>query len=308
MGAADFHGGRPVAPALFIYWRYTFSMRLSVRITGITIFILLAITIGIWSAATQADHRGMLTVSFLSVGRGDAIFIAAPSGRSVLIDGGPDTSVLRALSSVLPWWQRSIDVVVSTSPDKDDSTGLIDVLARYRIDIIVRSSVSGTDSFSRSLADAIDAAQARGADVVQARRGQVIELGSGAYIEILSPDRNVPGVSAADGCVAMRVVYGATSFMLPCDAPQALEEYLAYLDGASLHSDVLKVGKGGAKSSSSELFVGYVSPTYAVYSRACKNLPAEETTATLARFSVETLDTCEGTVTFVSDGESVRVK
>jgi len=224
----------------------------------------------------------------------------------MLIDGGPDISVLRALSGVMPWWDRSIDVVVSTSPNKDDSTGLVDVLERFHVASILRSSVEGTDSFSRALADAIDAVEARGTKVTTAQRGQVVDLGSGAYLEILSPDRNAAGVDAANGCTVARLVYGATSFLLPCDAPQGLENYLAYLDGASLHSDVLKVGNGGAKTSSSPIFVGYVSPAYAVYSRSCKNAPASDTSATMTQFSIQTFDTCtDGTVTFVSDGDTV---
>jgi len=283
-------------------------MRRSVQITGVALIALLFAAIGIWGAALAEDHRGALTVSFLDVGQGDAIFIQAPSGISALIDGGPDTTVLRALSARIPWWERDIDVVISTSHAKSNSVGLVDVLSRYSVGTIIRSSVAGSDAYSRALTDAIHMQSEHGARVMNAKRGQIIDLGAGAYLEILSPDREVPGASAAEGCVVARLVYGKTAFMLPCDAPQALEKYLVYLDGASLHADVLKVAHHGAKTSSSPLFVGYVSPMYAVYSRDCKNAPAEETTATLARFGVQTLDTCQGTVTFVSDGKSVRAE
>ena len=284
-------------------------MRASRNIIGLTLLILSAITFGIWSAVTQADHRGALAVSFLDVGQGNATFIEAPSGLQVLIDGGPGASVLRALSHVMPWWDRSLDVVISTSGDRDDSTGLVDVLGRFRVAFVMRSSVSGSDVFARALSDAIQEAVANGAHVSTAKRGQVIDIGGGAYIEILSPDRDVSGADAASGCTVARLIYGATSFMLPCDAPQALENYLAYLDGTALRSDVLEIGHGGAKTSSSPIFVGYVAPAYAVYSRDCKNAPAEETAATLARFNVEAFDTCvNGTVTFTSDGKTVRVR
>ncbi len=100
--------------------------------------------------------------------------------------------------------------------------------------------------------------------------------------------------------------------MLDCDAPQSIENYLVKLDGKNLKSDVLKAGHHGSKTSSSPLFVGYVDPAYAVYSRSCDNtygFPHAETVSTFARFDVPTLDTCkQGTITFVSDGTKVWLR
>ena len=287
-------------------------MRMSARIVGVAI-VVLAISAGaIWSVALRLDRHGILTVSFLNVGQGDAIFIMAPSGRSVLIDGGPDTSVLRQLGVVLPWYVRSIDVVIATHPDADHITGLIDVLERYRVSYIVQSSVQGDTPIWDALESKIISDQKAGVNVVTALRGQVINLGDGAYLQVLSPDRSVPGVDTNDGCVVTRLVYGATSFMLPCDAPSAIEDYLVYLDGKNLHSIVLKAGHHGSNTSSSELFVGFVSPQYAVYSRGCNNkygFPSPQTVATFKQFNIPTLDTClSGTVTFESDGKTVLRK
>lgn len=284
-------------------------MRRSAKITGVLIVVLFALTVGIWYAAIREDRHGLLVVSFLDVGQGDAIFIDAPSGRQVLIDGGPGSSVLRQLSSVMPWWDRSIDVVIATHPDADHVGGLIDVLPRYRVGMIVRSSVEGEttlwDTFEKEVRE-------EGADVLAARRGQRIDLGKGAYLEILFPDRDVPHVETNVGCVVSRLVYGATSFMLPCDTTAAVEKYLVSLDAEELHSDVLKAAHHGSKTSSSPLFLGFVNPEYGVFSRGCKNKyghPAPETVATFARFEIPTLDTCkEGTVTFISDGQTLRRK
>jgi len=269
------------------------------------------ISIVIWSAALREDRHGLLTVSFLDVGQGEAIFIDAPSGRQVLIDGGPDSSVLRELGKVMPWYDRSIDIIVATHPDDDDISGLIDVLQRYKVDAVVRSSVESSSPQWTALKQQMSDKAKGGMKVVTAQRGQMIELGKGVYIEMLSPDRPVPSTDPNTGCVVMRLVYGATSFMLPCDAPQDLEEYLAYLDGKNLHANALLAGKSGARTSSSRLFVGFVAPQYVVYSRGCNNKdgdPQPETLATMARFNIAAEDTCtSGTVTFVSDGNTVAV-
>src|SRR3990167_1273181 len=118
-------------------------MQKSVQIKGVAIVVLLLAAICIWYVAMREDHRGSLTVSFLNIGQGDSIFIDAPTGRQVLIDGGPSTSVLRQLAGVMPWWDRSLDVILATHPDADHIGGLIDVLARYQVSTIIHSSVEG---------------------------------------------------------------------------------------------------------------------------------------------------------------------
>jgi competence protein ComEC len=287
-------------------------MRASARIVGVAIVVLAIIAGGIWCAAINADHRGMLTVSFLNVGEGDAIFIQAPSGRTALIDGGPDTSVLRQLSTVSPWYVRTIDVVIPTHPDADHITGLIDVLERYKISYIIQSSVLGDTPVWNSLESEIQKSAEQGTKVITAMRGQMIDLGGGVFLEVLMPDRNVPNVDTNVGCVVTRLVYGATSFMFSCDAPQNIESYLVYLDGKNLHSDVLKAGHHGSGNSSSPTFIGFVDPQYAVYSRGCDNkygFPSPETVATFKQFNIPTLDTCtDSTITFVSDGQTISKK
>lgn len=286
-------------------------MQKSARVLGVTIFVLLLVTICIWTAVAQASTGGKLTVTFLNIGQGDAIFIESPSGAQMLIDGGKNRAVIRELSRVSPLFDRSIDVVLGTHPDADHIGGLPDVLKRYRASLVVQSSVldpEGADSA------AFDAAIARevtdGAQVLTAERGQVIDLGGGVTFEILFPDRDVPGLETNTGSIVGRLVYGDTSFMLTGDSPKAIEEYLVQLDGEALRSTVLKAGHHGSRTSSSLQFVGFVSPEYAVFSRGCDNSyghPHEEPIAIFARLGVETFDTClDGAVTFVSDGKTVQ--
>ncbi len=281
-------------------------MRRSVKITGYAILALLFLTPCIWYAVIQESRNGLLTVSFLNIGQGDAIFIDAPSSRQVLIDGGPGGVVLRELSKVIPWYDRTIDVVIPTHPDADHIGGLVDVLARYDVGTVVRSDVEGDTATAKAL---VEGMAREGAEQIIARRGQIINLGGGAYLEVLSPDRSVKKVETNTGCVVTRLVYGKTSFMFSCDAPKEIENYLVRLDGADLHSDVLKAGHHGSKNSSSELFIGFVNPEYGVFSRGCKNKyghPAPEVITLFGRFGIPTSDTCkEGTITFVSDGQKV---
>ena len=281
-------------------------MRPSVQIQGLVVLFLFLVTLGIWYAIFREDRHGILTVSFLDVGQGDSVFIDTPSGRQVLIDGGPDRSVLRELGKILPWWDRSIDVVIATHPDADHISGLVDVLQRYRVENIFHPGVEKNTGPAESMLLSV---ASEGAQEIIARRGQIIDLGSGAYLEILFPDRDVSRVETNTASIVARLVYGDTAFMLTGDSPQSIEGYLVTLDGSSLHSNVLKAGHHGSKTSSSELFVGFVGPEYAVFSRGCENRyghPHAEVVALFKRFEIPALDTCtDGTVTFVSDGQTV---
>src|SRR3990167_4358196 len=168
-------------------------MRRRALVSGIVVLILFALAIGIWYAVISEDRGGKLTVSFLNVGQGDAIFIDAPSGRQALIDGGRGRVVLRELARASPWWDRSIDVVVATHPDLDHIGGLPDVLARYRVGLVMRSSVLDEGSADSAAFDAAADAEAKqGAALLVGKRGKLIDLGGGASMESCIPTATSP--------------------------------------------------------------------------------------------------------------------
>ena len=94
------------------------------------------------------------------------------------------------------------------------------------------------------------------------------------------------------------------------DAPASIETYRASRYGEALQSDVLKLGHHGSKTSSAELWLGYVDPEYAVISAGCDNSyghPHQEVLDRLERFGIKKVSTCgEGTIVFESDGRTVR--
>ncbi len=267
--------------------------------------MLFFVAAGVWHAALSKESTA-LSVTFLDVGQGDAVFIEAPSGRQMLIDGGRDTAVLRELGAVMPWYDRSIDVVVATHFDADHSGGLVPVLERFAVTHVF---VPDRDVHEGTAAAFFRAAE--GVVLHEARRGMRITLGDDTYVQVLFPDRDATTWEENTRSIVAQVVYGQHVFLLTGDAPSAIEEYLVALDGAQLQSDVLKVGHHGSRTSSSPLFVGYTVPAYAVMSRGCDNPyghPHARVRATLEQFTVRTFDTCtDGRVTFESDGTILRV-
>src|SRR3989338_7341433 len=139
----------------------------------ILVILLLGAAFSVY-AASREDRGGILTVAFLDIGQGDAIFIDAPSGNQMLIDAGPGRSILRELSKVMPFYDRSIDVVLVTHPDADHIGGIPDVLDKYKTNLFIESGVEGDTSLYGEVNLKIEKLKI---ERLEARRGMVIDLG-----------------------------------------------------------------------------------------------------------------------------------
>lgn len=267
---------------------------------------LAALTVFIFSLGGERE----LAVSFFDVGQGDAIFIEGPTGVQILVDGGPNTAVLRGLGRRMSFFDRSLDAVVATHPDADHIGGLSDVFERYDVGVFFEPGVLHNTGAVSALEAALEKEKI---PRTLARRGMRLLLGGGAYADVLYPDRDVFGISDTNaGSIVLRVVYGKSEFVLTGDAPQHIERSLAAAYGTTLVSDVLKAGHHGSKTSSDETFVRAVAPQYVVFSRGCDNRyghPAPEIVALFKKLSIPALDTCEsGTITFRSNGKTLSVR
>lgn len=259
----------------------------------------------------KEDRRGILTIAFLNIGQGDSIFIDSPSGNQLLIDGGPGKSVLSELSALMPFYDRSIDVIIATHADQDHVGGLPDVLQRYKVNLFMEPGVAGESSSYEELERMINEKEKRGViKKILARRGMVIDLGEGVKLHILFPDRDPVGMETNMSSVVAKLVYGEHEFMLTGDSPSQIEGYLVTLGG--VESDVLKAGHHGSKTSTSESFVKAVSPEYAVISVGKDNRyshPTAEVLETLSKLNVQILRTdTQGRIVFKSDGVNLKVK
>lgn len=259
----------------------------------------------------QQDAPPALTVSFLDVGQGDAILVEGPTGIQMLIDGGKDRSVLRALPRVMGPLDRSIDVVVATHPDADHIGGLPDVLDRYEVKHLVLTGRSGGSSIVARLADA--AGREDGLSHILARAGMRLHLGGGAYADVLHPEDNVTQIRETnDSSVVLRVVYGETAFLFTGDAAVWVEDRLVARYGDALQSDVLKAGHHGSKTSTGAVLLEAVRPETVVVSAGRDNSyghPHQEVVANIRNAGAALLATYDaGTLTFVSDGVTVEEK
>ncbi len=83
-----------------------------------------------WAVVYSLSRPRFLEVNFFNVGQGDSAFIQTPGRYQILIDGGPSSVVLEKLAKEMPFWDRTIDLIILTHPEKDHMAGLLDVLKR----------------------------------------------------------------------------------------------------------------------------------------------------------------------------------
>ncbi len=260
-----------------------------------------------------------LRVSFLDIGQGDSIFIQTPSGKKMIIDGGPSNVVLTRLSDELSYFDRDIDVMESTHPDSDHVTGLIPVLEKYIVRTILVSYATGTTAVFKDLQKHIDTEDA---EIHTAHARDVIDFHDGVVVHVLYPEKNyVPKKNDTnDASISVVLTYGDKSFLLSGDLPSTEEQKLITAlmglrtsgEFANSNITVYKAGHHGSKYSSGEQLLSYIRPEYSVISVGKDNRyghPNPEALERLQKYSKEILSTIDrGTITFVTDGKNIEVE
>jgi competence protein ComEC len=285
----------------------------SIKIPWQAVVVALAVAGLAWTAALTLPD-GKLRVVFADVGQGDMTVITTPGGHRIVIDGGPDRiKAAGVMSSVLQFWERSVDLVILTHPHSDHMIGLTEVLHRYDVKRVLQREI---EHDSPEYAEWQRALAQEGAEVLSAVPGQVIAFNDGVFIEVVGPAIRLLRGTTSDidnASVAVRLVYGSVSFMLTGDIFREGES-LMVRGGTSLDSDVLKVAHHGSRSSSTDDFLSAVSPNLAIISAGEDNTfghPHQETMDALARHVPESqiyVTSERGSVVVTSDGTTLSVE
>jgi competence protein ComEC len=267
---------------------------------GLLFTVLLAV---VW---LRQRPDGKLHVSFLDVGQGDAILIESPDGRQMLVDGGEYPSLLLdRIGERLPFWDKTIDLVVATHPDRDHVAGLVDLFESYKVGQVITNGSheeSGTGYFGL-----VSAAERSETPILGASGGEVIEFGSGVQIEILHAG-NLPGSEEDnDQSIVMRLVYEDFSLLLTGDAGHTAEAALIR-DGKHVQAVVLKAGHHGSNTASGRDFLQAVNPQIVIISGGGEKYdhPHEAVLQRITETEAAVWRTDElGTIELISDGNQI---
>lgn len=267
---------------------------------------LLCINFIAWFAVFNIYSSPDLKVSFLNVGQGDAIFIEIGSQYQILIDGGPGKKVLQGLSERMSLYDKEIDLIVLTHPDKDHLEGLISVLEQYQVNNIVwNGAISNTELYK----EWVKSIKNEQANILIAQAGQKI-IFPDTSLSILYPLNNLQETQPKNtnqASVVTRLCYLETCFLFPGDIYSKQEKELMSL-GIDLESDVLKLAHHGSKTSTSEQFILFVNPEVAVAQAGQDNSyghPNEKVVQRLENNNVKVLTTMDKDVEIILDNNKL---
>jgi competence protein ComEC len=263
------------------------------------------------AAASMPDDE--LHISFLDVGQGDAILIQKGS-QQVLVDGGPSPQELSVgLGDKMPFWDRTIELVILTHPHADHITGLVEVLQRYKVGQVLYPDLECDlplyEEWLRLLEE-------KDIKYTIAQAGQEFDLGGGVIMQVLNPQTPLLTDTESDidnNGVVLHITMGRVSFLLAADIMWETEFELINRR-ADLVSTMLKVAHHGSETSTTPEFLAAVDPRAAVISAGEDDPyrhPSDEVMARLEqRFGAENIFRTDeqGTLEFITDGKRLWVK
>jgi len=271
--------------------------------------LVIAILTGCVAADMPDDN---FHVSFLDVGQGDAILIQRGS-QQILIDGGPSPQAIALeLGKEMPFWDRTIDLVVLTHPHADHLAGLLEVMKRYEVKQVL---YPGLEDESPLYDEWLSLIAEKGTATTLAQAGQQISF-AGATIRVLGPTSPPLTGTESDtdnNSVVLRLEIGEMSFLLTGDIMWEAEfELIA--QGVRLASTILKVAHHGSTTSTTAELLAEVNPRIAIITVGSDNpfgLPGSEVLTRLEQYpELENIYRTDesGTIRFTTDRERLWVR
>ena len=292
-------------------------MKISLKYIYGSLALIVALVLGAVLVYPDQD----LHLIFCDVGQGDAILITQGTTQ-VLIDGGPNQKVLSCLANHLPFWDRTIEMIILTHPDNDHLGGLPDVIERYNVtQLISHGLINNTAIFWAFREKVLE----KNIPVFLPRTGDKVQL-AGIVLKVLFPqekmgdelvwqkevDTQVLGThlypeNTNEASIVTLLSYGDFDVLLPGDIGSQNEGVIE----ADKEIEVLKVAHHGSKYSTSEEFLEQIKPKLAIISVGKNSFghPTSEVLGRLRDLGVEILRTdINGEIEVVSDGKTWGVK
>lgn len=256
------------------------------RLIWLAIAGLFLSTLAARELSLQPDGRTHL--SFFDVGQGDSELIVSPSGRQILIDGGPDLTTLEALGTHMPFLDRSIDLLVLTHPHLDHLASFPEILKRYHVQQVMLSGVLYDSARYSALLEQV---RLQHIAVLATEPGRTIDMGDGLTLAMLWPPPEAFGSTHSnvhDTSIVFQAAYHGHTALFTGDLEEKYEKEILR-EGLAVRSDILKIGHHGSRTSTSTGFLLAVAPQLAVISVGTGNtygLPHPSILARLAHFHI----------------------
>jgi competence protein ComEC len=261
------------------------------------VLVALAVATGLTWHLVARRPDGLLHVTVLDVGRGDAVLIQSPTGRHILVDGGPSSIALsEALGRRLPILDRRIDWVVLGGTDNDQIAGLTGTIERYPIGNVLLAGPAGGSTYRRL----IDILMEAGIPVIPAQEGQTLELGGGARLEV---------VAVGEHGAVLLISYNRSRVLLATGADPSLLMNMAQ-EGSIGNVTAALLADGGALAVNPPEWLDQLQPWLAMISveaGSSRDIPSPEVLDALQGTTILRTD-LNGWIELTSDGEQLWVE
>jgi len=267
---------------------------------------------GIFFYQSAKINDGKLHLIVCDVGQGDAIYLKTPSGKDILVDGGPNDSVLNCLNNNMPFWDRTLDLVVLTHPDADHISGLVSVLERYTVLHFVTSETSKSTGIYKKFLQQLQKNNLAlkyvySKDKIDFTDGVVSEV-IWPTVEVINSSKPINESKVNEFSVIQVITFGNFKALLTGDAGAIVEDQIAK-DAGDI--DILKVPHHGSKTAMTDYFLSATKPELAVISVGAKNSyghPTQITLGLLENHNAKILRTDKnGEVEITTDGKNYWV-
>lgn len=201
---------------------------------------------------------------------GESLFLSLSSGHRILIDGGMDDTAAEKLSTLTPFWNRSLDAVIISHSDLDHISGLFLVLSSFPVKSILLSGAFGEDSDQKKAL--LHFIQEKKIPVFFLHEQRDFSMGN-IWFDVLFPSSTLLGVSTGNqnqNSLVFRGVFPKESVLFMGDTEKTGEKNLL-MSSHKLSSSILKVGHHGSQTSSIPKFLDAVSPSTALISASKDN-------------------------------------
>jgi competence protein ComEC len=230
-------------------------------------------------------------IIFFDVGQGDAILIQEGDFQ-VLVDGGPDDSIIFKLAKRMPSYDKNIEIVILTHPHEDHIRGLMNVLDEFKVERVLVNKVFYENKVYEDLLDNYDEI------ILEVREGDKFKYGEieGEIIyPILNKDfsKRVQDKNINNESVVTLLDIKGKRILLMGDAEHEVEHKL--LKEAPLENIyILKAGHHCSRTATSDMFLRVVNPEVAICSYGKGNKfghPHYETIEKFQKHDVQYLET-----------------
>jgi competence protein ComEC len=251
-----------------------------------------------------------IEVTFIDVGQGDSILIRLPNNKAnILIDTGgkliyekqwqrKNRNYTIGKDVIIPYLKssgiRKIDYLILTHGDEDHMGEAYDIISNFKIEKVILNN--GTiNSLESKVIKQLNKAKIYYKNI---KNKDVIVIDNYKfYILNISTESN-----ENDNSIVLYTKFNNKKILFASDISSKVESKIIS-EYKNIDVDILKVGHHGSKTSTSEIFLDKIKPSYAVIEVALNNRfnhPSKETIKRLNDRNINILKTSEkGTIKFI---------